>query len=276
MRTNLISYLGLLGAASTLACADGTGPKAGRPISISFSTSGTAGTALSRSIDPAAPPSFSTTGTADVLTISKAQVVVARMELERVDAACTSDEAVGDDEHEAENDDCKELQLAPSIVDLPVGPNSTVVNAITVNIPEGSYSELKAKVRALRSINGRGRGSAAFIAAHPEFDGVDVRVEGTFNGTPFVYTGSVSANVERHFSPPLVVGATPLNVTVDVDLANWFKDRSGALIDPSTAKPGTVAGTIVENNIRQSFRAFRDDDHNGRDDDDDHGGDGRH
>ena len=275
MRTNALSFLSLLGAASTLACADGTGPKSGQPISVSFTTSGTAGASLSRSLDPAAP-SFASTGTADVLTISKAQVVVARMELERVDAACTSDEAVGDDEHENENDDCEELQPAPSIVDLPVGPNSTVVNAITVNIPEGSYSELKAKVRALRSINGRGRGSAAFIAAHPEFDGVDIRVEGTFNGTPFVYTGSVSANVERHFSPPLVVGAAPLNVTVDVDLANWFKDRSGAVIDPSTAKPGTVNGTIVENNIRQSFRAFRDDDHNGHDDDDDHGGEGRH
>ena len=274
MRTNFISFLGLLGAASTLACADGTGPKAGQPISISFTTSGTAGAALTRSIDPAALPSFSTTGTADVLTISKAQVVVARMELERVDAACTSDEAVGDDEHENADDDCEELQLAPSIVDLPVGPNSTVVNAFTVNIPEGSYSELKAKVRPLRS-TGR-RGSAAFVAAHPEFDGVDIRVEGTFNGTPFVYTGSVSASVERHFSPPLVVGAAPLNVTVDVDLANWFKNRSGALIDPSTAKPGTANGTIVENNIRQSFRAFRDDDHNGHDDDDDHGGDGRH
>ena len=273
MRTNALFLLSLLGAASTLACADGTGPKSGQPMSVSFTTSGTAGASLSRSLDPAAP-SFSTTGTADVLTISKAQVVVARMELERVDAACTSDEAVGDDEHENENDDCEELQLAPSIVDLPVGPNSTVVNAITVNIPEGSYSELKAKVRALRS-TGR-RSSAAFVAAHPEFDGVDIRVEGTFNGAPFVYTGSVSANVERHFSPPLVVGATPLNVTVDVDLANWFKDRSGALIDPSTAKPGTVNGTIVENNIRQSFRAFRDNDHNGHDDDDDHGGEGRH
>lgn len=274
MRNNALSLLGLLGAASTLACADGTGPKAGQPVSVSFTTSGTGGAALSRSLDPAAP-SFSTTGTPDVLTISKAQIVVARTELERVDAACTSDAAAGDDEHENENDDCKELQLAPAIVDLPVGPTGTVVNAITVNIPEGSYSELTAKVRALRSTDGRGRASAAFLAAHPEFDGVDVRVEGSFNGTPFVYTGSVSANVERHFSPPLVVGAAPLNVTVDVDLANWFKDRSGALIDPSTAKPGTVNGTIVENNIRQSFRAFRDDDHDGRDDDD-HGGEGGH
>lgn len=266
MRTTLLSLVGLLGAASTLACADGTGPKAGQPISLSFTTSGTAGASLSRSLDPAAA-SFSTTGSPDVLTISKAQVVVARTELERVDAACTSDEAAGDDEHESDDDGCEELQLAPAIVDLPVGPNSTVVNAITVNIPAGTYSELKAKVRALRSIDGRGRGAADFIAAHPEFDGVDVRVEGTFNGTPFVYTGSVSANVERHFSPPLVVGAAPLNVTVDVDLAHWFRDRSGALIDPSTAKPGTVAGTIVENNIRQSFRAFRDDDHDGHDDD---------
>jgi hypothetical protein len=275
MRHHVTSSLTILGAAGALACGDGTGPSASQPISVSFTTSATAGASLSRALDPSAAPAFSTTDAADVLVISKAQVVVARMELERVDAACTSEEAAGDDEHENEDDDCEELQLAPSIVDLPVGPGTTVVNAITVNIPEGTYSEIKAKVRALRSTTGRGRGSAAFLAAHPEFDGVDVRVEGTFNGEPFVYTGSVSANVEHHFSPPLVVGTTPLNVTVNVDLANWFRTRAGTLIDPRTATAGTATGALVENNIRRSFRAFRDHDRDGHDDDD-HDGEGDH
>lgn len=265
MRVHLRSSLALIAAAGSLACADGTGPAAGRPLSVSFTTVNGTGAGLSRSLD-ASSPRLATGGT-DVLLISSAKVVVARMELERVDAACTSEEAAGDDDRQHENDDCEELQLGPTIVNLPVDANSTVVSAVDVNIPEGSYSSLEAKVRPIRSNNGRGKGSAAFLAAHPEFDGVDVRVEGTFNGTPFVYKGAVSANVERHFDPPLTVGAAPVNLTVQVDLANWFRSRSGTLIDPSTANASGPNAELVAQNIRRSFHAFRDNDRNGHDDD---------
>ncbi|MFL5608108.1 MAG: hypothetical protein ACJ8AD_16775 [Gemmatimonadaceae bacterium] len=58
------------------------------------------------------------------------------------------------------------------------------------------------------------------------------------------------------------------NVTVSVDLTNWFRTRSGALIDPSTANAGGPNAVLVAENIKRSFHAFRDDDRDGDDDDD--------
>jgi hypothetical protein len=52
-----------------------------------------------------------------------------------------------------------------------------------------------------------------------------------------------------------------------VDLTNWFKTSSGALIDPATANAGGANAELVSANIARSFVAFRDDDRDGRDDD---------
>ena len=202
MRFHMLSALTLLAASGALACSDGTAPAAGRLMSVSFTTAGAAGPSLSRTADPAATRDVLATVGTDALIITKAQLVVARIELKRVGATCTSEMAAGDDE-ENDDEDCAELELAPSVVDLPV--NGTVVNALSVNIPEGTYSSLEAKVRPVRADNDRGRGSAAFLAAHPELEGVSVLVEGTFNGNAFTYKGAVKAGVERNFSPPLVV-----------------------------------------------------------------------
>jgi hypothetical protein len=61
------------------------------------------------------------------------------------------------------------------------------------------------------------------------------------------------------FSHPLAVGDAGTNVTVHVDLTQWFRDGSGNLADPATANAGGANVSLVANNIRQSFRAFRDD-----------------
>ena len=274
MRVSLLPGLMIAVAGSTLACADGTAPAARRPLSVSFTTSSSiaASTSAAGSRTPA-PASFDVVGS-DALVISRAQLVLARMELVRAGATCTSDDAAGDDDNHADDHDCAELELAPSVIDLPV--NGTVVDALTVSVPAGTYSSLEAKVRPVRGNSGHGHGSAAFLAAHPELEGVSVLVQGTFNGEPFTFTSDVSTGAEQRFDPPLEVGDSPLNLTVHVDLATWFASSSGGLIDPRAAGPDTRNGRIVADNIRRSFRAFRDDDHDGHDDHGDHGGEGGH
>jgi hypothetical protein len=247
-----------------LACAESTSPAGGRPMTISFSTAAPTGASLSSAAD--ASREVSTASGSDALVITKAQLVVARIELQRVGATCTSESATGDDEAENENE-CAELQLAPSVVDLPV--NGTVASALSVAIPAGSYSALEAKIRPLGANGEHGRGTSAFLAAHPDLAGVSVVVEGTFNGKGFTFRGAPRAELERVFNPPLDVDAASLNVTIGVDLANWFKSRTGALIDPSTANAGGANATVVADNIKRSLRAFRDDDRNGHDDEDD-------
>ena len=267
MQFNTFATLAIVAVSGALACADNTAPAAGRPISVSFSTAPASGASFARTAAPGASLDLTSTVGTDVLVITKVQLVVARIELQQSGATCASTTASGDDEgdqrHESE---CAELQVAPSIVNLPV--NGTVVSALDISIPPGTYSALEAKIRPLRNDSDHGQGSSAFLTAHPELNGVSVVVEGTFNGTPFTYKGAARSELERRFDPPLVIDASPLNITVNVDLASWFRSQSGGLIDPSTANAGGANAATVADNIKRSFRAFRDDDHNGQDDDD--------
>ena len=93
-----------------------------------------------------------------------------------------------------------------------------------------------------------------------------MHVEGTFNGTPFTYDGNASAELELTFATPIVVDASGMNITVNVDLSTWFVDGSGSLVDPTTANSGGANESLVARNIHQSFEAFEDDNKDGTDD----------
>ena len=58
---------------------------------------------------------------------------------------------------------------------------------------------------------------------------------------------------------------TNVDVTISVDVSGWFADGLGGLVDPATGNKGGANDQLVENNIRDSFRAFRDDDRDGED-----------
>lgn len=235
----------LVGAAA--ACSDTTGT--GRvPVTLSMS-----GIARSPAMSIAATgPARAVTITvgANTIVITKAQVVLAHIELAR--SAASSCITTGDDRG------CEEMKLDPMLVDLPVTP--TVTQELSVTLPAGTYNELEAKIRAP---HGGDAGTGAFLAAHPEFAGKSVHVEGTYNGAPFVYDGTAEAEIELAFNPPLTVSAgSPNNATVHVDIASWFKDGSGNVIDPSN----TANASLISDNIKRSFRVFKDDDKNGIDD----------
>jgi hypothetical protein len=185
------------------------------------------------------------------------------MELQRSGASCTSANAAGDDEQDEHQ--CAELQVAPSVVELPL--NGAVLTTHDGTIPDGTYSALEARIRPIRADRDKGTGSAAFLKAHPELDGLSVVVKGTYNKTAFTYKGAPRAEFETSFNPPVTVDATKKNLTINVDVSSWFKTQSGTLIDPSTATPGSAAAATVAANIRRSFRAFRDKDRTGHDDD---------
>jgi hypothetical protein len=241
--------------------ADSTAPGAGgRSVTVSFVTSGT--TTTSGALVPTSGV-LALTSSADALVITKAELVVARAQLQRAGGACTSNTDAGDGDREDDNS-CEELELAPTLVTLPV--QGTVANALNVTVPAGTYSALEAKIRPVRAK--AGNGSSAFLTAHPDLAGVSVRVQGTFNGKAFTYTGSPKIEFKTSFNPPIVVDSTGAakNITISVDLANWFKNSSGALIDPSTANTGGANAQLVADNIRRSFKAFRDDDRKGRED----------
>jgi hypothetical protein len=218
----------------------------------------------------------------DQLVITRAQIVLAKLELNG-SATTSCENETGDDRTRSVGDDnssgsggggghdgCEGLALTPMVIDLPV--DSSVVTGLDVRIPAGTYRALEAKIHVVRSDDD---GGAAFLAQHPELRGASVRIEGTFNGSPFTFVAQPEARLELTFDPPLVVGSSPAHVTVHADLARWFTDANGALIDPSTASVGGPNAQTVDDNIAHSFHAFEDEN---RDGNDDHGrdGDGHH
>lgn len=213
------------------------------------------------------------TGTGDnQLVIKSVQIVLGKIELDRVGTA----DCVGEIENEENNqasaaerdggdnasgigEKCEEVQRDPLLINVPVDDQLHPV--ITVPLTAGTFTDLEAKLEPARDK------FTAFNAANPNLVGKSVRVEGTFGSamTPFVFTSSVRSKLEMAFDPPLVIDDNTKNATVNIDVRNWFLTSSGAVIDPNTATPGSNNLLVIENNIRRSFHAFQDDDELGED-----------
>lgn len=219
-------------------------------------------------------------GPANELVLQKVQLVLRKIELDRAGTTdCVGEiEDEGDDDNRnggdnsgpgssnsgrgsdnsgRDDDDCEEVFRDPILIDVPV--DDALHPIITVPLPEGTFSELEAKLGPARVSD------ATFNAANPDLVGKSVRVVGTFNGIPFVFTSRVRANLELDFDPPLVIDATTKNATVSLDVRKFFLKSSGAVIDPSTATLGSSNLAQIENNIRRAFHAFEDDDERGED-----------
>jgi hypothetical protein len=238
------------------ACSDSTGTAGKVPVSLTISTRQAAALAL------ASAGPLTVDAAANVLVITKAQVVLDEIELKAsATAVCTDmeeEDHSGPGGGDEEDDDCEEMKLDPMLVDLPVdGVTQLNVDAL---VPPGTYRELEFKIDAVES--GEHASAATFLAAHPDFRNVAVRVEGTFNGQPFVFISHEDAKFELEFEPPVEITAGSSNVTVLIDVLAWFKNASGDFVDPANA--GNAA--LINGNIKRSFHAFEDDDHDGEDD----------
>jgi hypothetical protein len=226
-----------------------------RPITLSFASQTDVGTA-SRANSVA--NDITITVGSNTVVITKAQLVVRRLQLEQGDNTACADS--DDDAPDADAGECAEIKSGPILVDLPL--NGTANTEVNASVPEGTYHEVHFHIH-------RPTGSSAdqaFVTANPSFANTSIRVEGTFNGQPFVYTSDLTANINLEFDPPIVINADNKNVTVQISLNTWFK-VNGQVIDPTTANKGGANEAAVANNIRLSLRAFRDDDRNGDDDD---------
>ncbi|MCA9738275.1 MAG: hypothetical protein R3E98_20695 [Gemmatimonadota bacterium] len=159
-------------------------------------------------------------------------------------------------------DACERFSLGPTLFELPL--DGSVQQVLEAQIVPDTYEELEFEIHTL---SGDRQEAQAILAAHPELNGVSIRVEGTFNGEPFTFNENLSEEQEIEFSDPLVIdedsGST--NLTLTLDVTGWFKRGNGALIDPATAGPDGANRSLVRDNIRRSIRAFEDEDRDGRD-----------
>lgn len=219
------------------------------------------GFALSTRATPVAAPGLGTAApfmsevytdtSGDTLSLDSVFVVVRKLELKRTVAiAC--------DSLSTSEDGCEELKLGPFLIDLPLG-TAGAERQFTVAIDTGTYSKVEFEIHQAES------GDAAFLAAHPGYSGVSIRVVGQFNGTPFTYTTGLDVEQEIEFATPIAVTDGATTFTLFVDLATWFKNGA-TLVDPATAGASGVNESLVHENIKNSFKAFEDDNHDGHDD----------
>src|SRR2546425_4953273 len=246
--------LWLAPVALTLTACDATAPKTSQPVSLSVTTKGASGVAVPAGSGMSAAIQIGSG--ANSLSITQAQVVLARIELSTAGSCATT----------GEDDDCAELHLGPTLVDLPVDA-TTHVMLVDVAVPAGTYSGVQAKLDAVKPDDDE-PGASAFLTAHPDFQGISVKVTGVFTDASntthdFTFASEVDAEMEARFEPPVTLASDTKNFTIAVDIASWFKDASGAVIDPTNA----ANAEAIARNIERSARAFEDDDHDGVDDD---------
>ena len=237
----------LLAAAMAAGCNDSTSPGGARSVSLSFA-SGTTG--ASASIAPGLNADIVVGSGTNAVTINRVQLVLREIELKKA-----SDEACADG---TSDDECEEVSLGPVLVDLPL--DGSVTSPFSVSIPEGTYREIEFELHKPED-NGDAR-DAAFLATNPTFARTSVRIQGVYNGAPFTLSTDVNEELELEFEPALVVGAEGGNATINVDVARWFRTSTGTILAPTSGNLRAIS-----ENIAASFRAFDDDDRNGRRDD---------
>ena len=191
----------------------------------------------------------------DTIVLTSVQLVLREIELKAVGGS-VCDSAQG-------HDDCQEVEYGPTLLDLPLGAGAE--RQFTVPIDTGSYGTIEFQVHAPETGDSS---DAAFVALNPAFDGISIRVVGTYNGIAFTYTSDLDVEQEYSFNPPLTVTETTgASVTLFADLSSWFLNQTAdGLIDPQTANKGGPLEGEVKSNIETSLNAFEDDNHDGTDD----------
>lgn len=266
------SLCAIVATALVAGCSDGTAPGAAgtEQVSLSFSTSESSPVSARLSGAVSAGAEIRLAVGSDSLVIRRAQVVLEEIEFESEDDSCRRRMAAAgvdtssddDSEHRRQYCDGFEVEFGPIVVDLPTG--SGVNQSVTLRVPPGLYDEIKFDIEPLDDHGGRSDDRYG----RPGPRDASIRVEGTFNGEPFVYLSDLEAEVELDFHPPLAIRRGGFNVTIRVDVAGWFTTDAGQLIDPSSANAGGPNQAEVERNILASLNAFGDVDRDGRRDDD--------
>ncbi|MBT8478343.1 MAG: hypothetical protein KJO06_05450 [Gemmatimonadetes bacterium] len=239
-------FAGLVSLIGPAACDDNTGPTQGAvSLSVTVPTGGGAAATVT------SPALFDLvyTDAASTLTVTKVELVMREIELEKVDDDSCDVEFEGEDQ-------CEEFETGPRVFELPMDGSTAAILSIS-DVPAGLYDELEIEIH---KVSGDPE-DAALLTARPDLADVSIRVEGDFDGSQFVFTTGVEEEFEFELVPPLDSSAGPVNVTLSVDVESWF--RLGAdLLNPADE----ANRSDIESNIQQSFEAFEDDDGDGEDD----------
>ena len=227
------------------------------PISIAFTTDSPSGRAALLAKRTVTDPN------GNEIEFTRVELILEEVEFERANAsdACRSDD---DDD-----DDCEEVESGPFAVSLPLSGTDPLI-AFDAEIPVGEWGEVEFEIEP-RDDDDTGLNTSVPVDRSILVEGTWTPAGGT--STSFSWTSDLDAEQEIEFSPPLsVTEDAPVNVTFRFGIDSWFRDGSGALIDPTQVNDDQEE--IIEENIEASIEGYRDgDDSDGDDSDDDDDGD---
>jgi hypothetical protein len=172
------------------------------------------------------------------ITLTRVRIVIRKVEMEKAGTA-----------------EMDEVASGPYLLDLSGATlDGSVGKVLDASFTPGTYSEVEFEVHKPQS---------GETAANADLkDMIDAQssilVDGTIDGAPFTFKTAVTA--EQKFEGNLVLAAGS-NLTLNVDAGSWFT-ASGARLDPRVE----TNRSQIENNIQSSFKAFKDDDHDGHED----------
>jgi hypothetical protein len=187
----------------------------------------------------------------------------------------------GDGEGDDEADDFKTppfcIRLTPADM-----ANGAIAHVLDSDVPAGTFNEIKiviGPVAAARAdagmLGSKDAGTDSCDAA-----GDSVIVDGTFAGggdagpASFEFTSRLREEQKHETDMTVTVDGTTKNLTLTIDMTNWFKDANGRDLDPRLE----ANREAIEDNIKASIDIFEDEDEDGMNDRQEHdgGGDGHH
>jgi len=249
MRTIVLA--GIVGLAGLAACSSDGSPTPTGQVQVGMTT-----TAAGGPVTGALLAETYTDSDGNTLVLQTASVVLRKIHLVgSTEFGCEDDDSTGVTDStgiEEDEDGCGMVRLGPVLVDLPL--DSTVERQFTVTVDTGTYHMVQVQIHKPTGDNDQ-----AFLDHHPEYDGVSIRVTGTYNGTPFTFTTGVTDVQNVQIDPPLGVPEGVVSLTIELDLSTWFRTNSGILVDPSTAMGTTANAVMVHQNIIQSIHGRGDD-----------------
>jgi hypothetical protein len=151
-----------------------------------------------------------------------------------------------------------DFKVGPLVMDLNLASSVNLFSG--AKIPEGTYDKVKFEIH---KVNGNQ------TPPDPEFmdnqGRYSVIVKGVYQGIPFIFRSKQSAHQVIGMDNNVMVGnaaGEKHNVTLQVDVNRWFRGHNGETLDPRDPRHDND----IDRNIRNSFRAFKDDNRDGRPD----------
>lgn len=185
------------------------------------------------------------------VTITEAKMLIREVEFE------------SDLEDDGIADDSLEFETGPFVVELNL---NGALNTIAVkNVPAGSYDEIEFEVH--KPEDNETPPDPDFKIGTSGDERFSVIIRGTYNGQEFLYRSNENMEQEIELASPLLIDeqTESINVTMSVDLSQWFVSETGSDLDPTDEN----VRDQIDESIKRSFEAFQDDDEDGEDDSND-------